>query len=97
MSVGIYLSLAYLDDVFLIGPPKETVNAFQDLQSQFESAELHVSKQKCEAYAMAFPEEWPTEIAINASGIDILGTPVGEPNYVSARWQSLVVIFVRSY
>ena len=42
-------TLAYLDDVFLIGPPKETVNAFQDLQSQFESAELHVSKQKCEA------------------------------------------------
>ena len=34
---------------------------------------------------MAFLEEWPTEIAINTSGIDILGTPVGEPNYVSAR------------
>lgn len=35
-------------NVFLIGPPKETVNAFQELQVQFESAGLLVSKQKCE-------------------------------------------------
>ena len=50
-------TLAYLDDVFLIGSPEETVNAFQDLQCQFESTGLLVSKQKCEAYAMAYADE----------------------------------------
>ncbi|XP_062517793.1 uncharacterized protein LOC134193028 [Corticium candelabrum] len=78
-------TLAYLDDVFLIGSPEETVNAFQDLQCQFESTGLLVSKQKCEAYAMAYPDEWSVDIAINTSGIDILGTPIGTPDYVSAR------------
>ena len=34
---------------------------------------------------MAYPDEWSVDIAINTSGIDILGTPIGTPDYVSAR------------
>ena len=33
---------------------------------------------------MAYPDEWSVDIAINTSGIDILGTPIGTPDYVSA-------------
>ena len=74
-----------MDDVFIIGSLEETVNAFQDLQCQSESTGLLVSKQKCEAYAMAYPDEWSVDIAINASGIDTFGTCIGTPDYVSAR------------
>ena len=74
-----------MDDVFIIGSPEETVNAFQDLQCQYESTGLLVSKQKCEAYAMAYPDEWSVDIAINPSAIDIFGTSIGTPDYVFAR------------
>ena len=77
--------LAYLDNVFLISSPEDTVNAFQDLQCQVESTGLVVSRPKGEAYAMAYPDGWSTDIAINTSGIDILRTPIGTQDDVSSR------------
>ena len=77
--------LAYLDDVFLLGPPDRAIESFQALKKMFCSINLLVSDTKCEIFS-------PSGV-INASSIDVpvtcegsvfLGTPIGSASFVES-------------
>ena len=62
--------LAYLDDVFIVGPPHQSLSAFESFKSLIWSAGLKVCDHKCEVYGKALPG-------------DCNFSPVGNDAYVS--------------
>ena len=42
--------LAYLDDIFIMGPPDKVFSAFVDLKSAFNPLELEIQDKKCEVF-----------------------------------------------
>ncbi|XP_062499045.1 uncharacterized protein LOC134176390 [Corticium candelabrum] len=74
--------LAYLDDVFLCGPSDLCQRAFKDLQCSFTQLGLSVCPSKCQAYSRVIPASWPDDIPFTSSGITVLGSPIGDCDYV---------------
>ncbi|XP_062510478.1 uncharacterized protein LOC134186508 [Corticium candelabrum] len=77
--------LAYLDDVFLVGPAKHVLDAFSTLQPEFFKIGLEIQEAKCEIYCSHDKEDTSSEYTIHVSseGIMILGTPIGKREYVA--------------
>ena len=78
--------LAYLDDVFLVGPAKHVLDAFSTLQPEFFKIGLEIQETKCEIYCSydkedTFSSEYT--IPVSSEGIVILGTPIGKREYVA--------------
>ena len=79
--------LAYLDDVFLVGPSLSVVDAFRHLKEQFGKVGLQIQDQKCEMYS-PLPSAVPStsvigDIRVTSIGTQILGIPIGHQEYVS--------------
>ena len=74
--------LAYLDDVFILGPPTKCLDAFNDFKSVLKSAKLSICDRKCEAYSA---DHWPEYIPFSSNGIVILGIPMDTPDFVSSH------------
>ena len=78
--------LAYLDDVFLLGSLEDVSPALDDLRDQFSEVGLSVAMNKCEIYSrgrfvMCNSHE---SIRVSSSETKILGTPIGQPEYVKS-------------
>ena len=57
--------LAYLDDVFLLGPPLKVVTALESLRAQFCTVHLEIANSKCEIYcSTTVPNEISSLISI---------------------------------
>ena len=76
--------LAYLDDVFLVGPSDNVLAVFEDLKPMFHNIGLDIQDTKCESYNPSSVEmESHTSIPITTEGISILGIPVGKEDFMS--------------
>ena len=70
-------ALAYLDDVFLLGPPRKLISSFNSLKQSFTGIGLTIARNKCEFYckdtvtSAQVPES--LGIPIKSNGTMILG------------------------
>eukprot|EP00976_Prorocentrum_cordatum_P101941 1192851-Prorocentrum_minimum.AAC.2 len=78
---------AYVDDVFLIGPPAAVQPAYHDLVRQMR-ARLSLASQarKCAVYSpmgdvSMFPADMPG-VSVRTDGIEILGIPIGSDDHM---------------
>ena len=72
--------LAYLDDVFLLGPPIEVLFALENFRADFITIQLEIADHKCEIYSptpLSSQVSSQTTIPIIYSGSTILGIPIG--------------------
>jgi hypothetical protein len=78
-------SLAYLDDMFFIGPVDDVLSALSDVETSLHAIGLTISLAKCEIFSngQALPS-FNQPIAVALSGTKILGTPVGKSHYVTS-------------
>ena len=78
--------LAYLDDVFLIGPLGQTIPALEDMKASFSNVGLTTANEKCEIYISEDVDSCstPVTIPISTSGTSILGVPIGDPENISS-------------
>lgn len=76
--------LAYLDDMFLIGPLEDVLSALDDAQSNLSHIGLTIAPEKCEIYGECTTNSFKAHqhIPIAQSGTKVLGTPIGQPDYV---------------
>jgi hypothetical protein len=78
--------IAYADDIYITGPPWESMKAFFKLQDLLQPLGLHLNPHKCELYCRqpmvgAILAEH-CDIQNSSEGITVLGTPLGTPEYV---------------
>ena len=78
--------LAYLNDMFLLGPAGKVLSGFAVMTSSLSCANLLVEEKKCEIYCQSdssyqsIPDS--NTIQVTRQGTKILGTPVGCSSYV---------------
>ena len=81
--------LAYLNDIFLLGPPSKAMLAFDDLKSAFSNIGLEISNSKCELYCPPSTEIPASghshSLSVSTSGCKILGVPIGLPSFIQAH------------
>ena len=78
-------TLAYLDDVFLVGPLDGVLSAFNDLRGSTSQVGLSIATNKCEIFGTGKSEYKSSEpICISFVGTTVLGTPVGRPDYIES-------------
>lgn len=82
--------LAYLDDVFVCGPPGMCIQALADLKASFHEVGLSVCDHKCLAFSSSVPENWPESIPHSSQGIDVLGVPIGTDSYIASNCHSVM-------
>ena len=76
--------LAYLDDVFIIGPESSSLKAFDQLKSSFADLHLIVADHKGEIFSRktTFTSE-SQQLPCRSDGTIILGSPIGSEDFVS--------------
>ena len=76
--------LAYLDDMFLIGPLDDVLLGLNDVESSLQEIGLTIATEKCELFCNKPPSPLHLDKAIRvvSSGTYILGIPIGQPQYV---------------
>ena len=77
--------LAYLDDVFLLGPSSEVLSALENLRAAFLTVHLEIADSKCEIYSPNLEVNrisYMTTIPATNDGTRILGVPIGKPEFV---------------
>ena len=74
--------LAYLDDVFLLGPIQYVSSAFDKLKCSLPQIGLSIATKKCELFTNG--RHCEDEVRVSVLGTTILGTPIGQPRYVEA-------------
>ena len=80
--------LAYLDDVFLLGPAEKVLATFSQLDSAFSHIHLQVAPEKCEIFSpseiasLSVPSS--CQIPVTSDGMMVLGSPIGIHDYVSS-------------
>ena len=77
--------LAYLDDVFICGPSLPCLAVFQDFKVSLAPAGLVICDRKCQAYSPSSQVGWPESISLTCSGMEILGTPIGDDDYITSQ------------
>ena len=82
--------LAYLDDIFILGPSDDTLSAFNDLKSSLTPIGLTVCDRKCEIYAPSKNLPSNCQIPEATEGFSVLGTPAGTSLFISSLCQSVV-------
>ena len=83
--------LAYLDDVFLLGHPDKTLEAFQNLKDMFLSGSLSVSDSKCEIFSPSGTINTAnTYVQVTSEGSMFLGTPIGSTAFVESSCSQIV-------
>ncbi|XP_062498931.1 uncharacterized protein LOC134176271 [Corticium candelabrum] len=84
--------LAYLDDIFLLGPPNEAMVAFENLRSDFSSIGLEISSSKCEVFSSSsgikLLGDQISSIPTTSTGTTILGVPIGCPSFIQSHCSS---------
>ena len=73
--------LAYLDDVFVLGPGQIVLHAFDDLKASFSKLSLTVADHKCEIFS-PISSLSSTPISCHSSGTTVLGSLLGPAVYV---------------
>ena len=76
--------LAYLDDVFIIGPESVSADAFDQLKSLFGAIHLVVADYKCEIFARRSASS-DLQLPRRSDGTVILGSPIGNEAFVSEK------------
>ena len=88
--------LAYLDDIFLLGPPSKAMLAFDDLKSAFSNTGLEISNSKCELYCPPSTEIPASghshSLPVSTSGCNILGVPIGLLSFIQAHCSDLLLL-----
>ena len=77
--------LAYLDDIFVVGPSAQAENLLVELKSDLNSINLNICDRKCEFYLPSNTSESVSSVRVTTLGVDILGVPVGCDHYVKSR------------
>ena len=77
--------LAYLDDMFFIGPLDDVITCLDDVESSLKKIGLNIAIEKCELFCngLTTPPCLNRAIRVVSSGIDILGIPFGQQQYVT--------------
>ena len=76
--------LAFLDDVFIIGPESVSADAFDQLKSLFGAIHLVVADYKCEIFARRSASS-DLQLPRRSDGTVILGSPIGNEAFVSEK------------
>ncbi|XP_062513462.1 uncharacterized protein LOC134189238 [Corticium candelabrum] len=77
--------LAYLDDVYVVGMPDEVVATLSDLTASLQQIGLTIQEDKCNLYFPMTSEDSSTDIYMSKDGINVLGAPIGTPDYVKLQ------------
>ena len=77
--------LAYLDDVYVLGPPKDALAVLLDLKASLSEIGLEIKDEKCKLYFPTAPDNFSAGVPVSKDGIDVLGSPVGNHDYVQSR------------
>ena len=76
--------LAYLDDIYAVGPTQSLQDVLDDLKTSLSSVDLEICDKKCELYCPSGHTcDFPTPVSHD--GMIILGTPVGKGDFVRAH------------
>ncbi|XP_062499650.1 uncharacterized protein LOC134176971 [Corticium candelabrum] len=76
--------LAYLDDIYVVGPVNSLRNILDDLKSSLSTLHLEILDRKCELFCPSGNVcNFPTPVT--SDGTIILGTPVGKPEFVRSQ------------
>ena len=76
--------LAYLDDVYLVGPTTSLEGVLDHLKSSLSKAGLVICDQKCELYSPS-STNGNFSIPVSSDGATILGTPMGTSAFVQSK------------
>ena len=76
--------LAYLDDIFLVGPLEGVLSGLDDMKSDLQQIGLTVAIEKCEMFCngQITSSELVQSFRVVTSGIHILGSPIGHSDYI---------------
>lgn len=91
---GVHI-LAYIDDVFFLGPAELVRSAYDDYETALGSAlGLESQPSKCQVYSpegdcSCFPADMPGAVE-PLEGLEVLGVPVGSPEYVRRTMAEIV-------
>jgi hypothetical protein len=69
--------------MFILGDPEAVVGAFQNLKPSLEKINLSICDEKCQAYSSNHTN-WSSNIKLTTVGMEILGVPIGNADYVSS-------------
>ena len=75
--------LAYLDDVFILGPVDAVVAASADLRSSFSPIGLVIQDKKCELFISEVSPPCDVSFPVSSDGVIILGIPIGNSSFIS--------------
>ena len=67
--------LAYLDDIFIVGPGDQAENLLAELMSDLDSINMNICNRKCEFYLPSNISESISSVRVASLGVDILGVP----------------------
>ena len=76
--------LAYLDDVYLVGPTTSLEGVLDHLKSFLSKAGLVICDQKCELYSPSVTDG-NFSIPVSSDGTTILSTPMGTSAFVQSK------------
>ena len=76
--------LAYLDDIFLVGPLDGVLSGLDDMTSDLQQIGLTVAIEKCEMFCndQTTASKLAQSFRVVTSGTHILGSPIGHPDYI---------------
>ena len=70
--------------------PNETLVTLSDLTASLQEIGLTIREDKCKLYFPMASEDFSTDIYMSKDGINVLGAPIGTPDYVKlAHWPVL--------
>ena len=82
---------AYLDDMFLLGPPDKTIESFQALKRMFCSINLIISDTKRDIFSPSgVPDASGIDVPVTCEGSMFLGTPIGSASFVESLCSEVV-------
>ena len=76
--------LAYLDDIYVVGPANALEQVLCDFKVLLSRIGLIICDRKCELYCpLENQAEFP--VSVSYDGVTILGTPIGKPEFVQSQ------------
>ena len=80
---------AYLDDLFFVGPPDLTLQAFSFWKSTYtQNLQGSINITKCKVFAPSYSQQqlldlkFPSDMKFSNDGVKVLGVPVGNDNFI---------------